>query len=330
MGAGGEPRLVTERPRPVISAGQALIRMTMAGICSTDLEIAKGYMDFSGVLGHEFVGVVEEVSDKSAPGEPVPGEPVPGKPAMVGKRVVGEINIPCRSCPACTARMGNHCPTRGVLGIVGVDGAFADHLTLPVENLHQVPDNVSDQAAVFTEPLAAAFRILEQADIRPGMKVAALGVGRLGQLVVQVLVAEGADVTAIGRSREKLELLKGVAATTALDTEVTCKALFDVVVDSTGAPEGLARAMELVRPCGTIILKTTVAAPARLDTNRLVIDEITVIGSRCGPFDKALRALAEGTVDPAPLVSATMSLGQAEEAMRIAAMPGAIKVLLHA
>jgi len=307
-------RLVTGLPRPVIGEGQALIRVTMAGICSTDLEIAKGYMGFDGVLGHEFVGVVEDA---------------PGKPAMVGERVVGEINIPCRSCPMCKAGRGNHCPARSVLGIVGKDGAFADHLTLPVENLHQVPDNVSDQAAVFTEPLAAAFRILEQVDIQPGMRVAVLGVGRLGQLVVRVLVAAGVDVTSIGRSREKLGLLEGVSTTTALESEIAGKALYDVVVDSTGAPEGLARAMELVHPCGTIILKTTVASPAILDTNRLVIDEITLIGSRCGPFAKALRALAEGAVDPAPLVSAVMSLDQAEEAMRIAAMPGAIKVLLH-
>ncbi|MDH5478131.1 MAG: alcohol dehydrogenase catalytic domain-containing protein [Nitrospinota bacterium] len=313
MGESGKLTLVHDHPLPLPDPGEALIRTTMAGICSTDLEIARGYMGFGGVLGHEFVGVVEQAPDE---------------PELVGQRVVGEINLPCRACPTCLAGRGNHCPHRRVLGIAHKDGAFADCLTLPIRNLHPIPDCVSDTAAVFTEPLAAAFRILEQVCFTPETKVAVLGAGRLGQLVARVLAVEGVDVTAIGRGRGKLDLLEKVSVKTALEGEITGAGLFDVVVDATGASVGLARAMALVRPCGTIILKTTVAAPANMGANQMVIDEITVIGSRCGPFDVALTALETGAIDPAPLITGAFALDEAEEAMRVAAMPGSIKVLL--
>lgn len=314
MGASGEPEFITSRPAPSAGSQEALIRPILAGVCSTDLEIAKGYMGFAGVMGHEFVGVVEKA---------------PGSAHLVGKRVVGEINIPCGHCSICEAGLGNHCPTRAVLGIVNKDGAFADYFTLPAQNLHIVPDNVSDIAAVFTEPLAAALRILEQVNITSETKVAVLGAGRLGQLIIRVMTARGIDVTAISRSRGKLDLLKNTPVKTALDGQIDGESEYNVVVDSTGAPEGLARAIDLVEPCGTIVLKTTVARPAILDVNKLVIDEINVVGSRCGPFDKALASLAAAEVDVTDLVSEVISLDKAGLALQLAARPETLKIVLE-
>ncbi|MDH4184713.1 MAG: alcohol dehydrogenase catalytic domain-containing protein [Nitrospinota bacterium] len=305
--------LATGRPVPIIGPGEALIRPILAGVCSTDLEIAKGYMGFSGVLGHEFVGRVEKA---------------PQSPQMEGKRVVGEINIPCGRCGRCHAGLGNHCATRSVLGIVNKDGVFADYFTLPISNLHLVPEEVADEEAVFTEPLAAAFRILEQVSPPPEARVAVLGVGRLGQLIARALAAEGLRVTAIARSLAKLDLLKNVQVNTALDGQMTERGIFPLVVDSTGTAEGIKRAMELVAPCGTIILKTTTATPAMPDLNRIVIDEIRVIGSRCGPFHTALMALKEKRVETTELIHEVMRLDQALEAMSLAAKPGVMKVLL--
>lgn len=305
--------LDASRPAPSPPPGEALIRPVLAGVCNTDLELAKGYMGFSGVLGHEFVGVVESAPSKQ----------------MTGKRVVGEINCPCGKCPLCKRGKGNHCPARTVLGILGRDGVFAEYFTLPEANLHIVPDNVPDRAAVFAEPLAAAFEILEQVSFNADTNVALLGDGKLGLLIGQVLLSTGCPVTAIGRHPDRLKPLAAKGATAMVEKVLDRAArLFDVVVDATGSPEGLAMAADIVRPCGTIVLKTTVANPPRFDVNRLVIDEITVVGSRCGPFGKAMAALAGGRIETEPLVSEIMGLNDGVEAMRRASAGGNLKVLL--
>lgn len=305
--------LDASRPAPSPAPGEALIRPLLAGVCNTDLELAKGYMGFSGVLGHEFVGVVESAQSKE----------------LTGKRVVGEINCPCGQCHLCKSGKGNHCPARTVLGIKGRDGVFADYFTLPEANLHIVPDNVSDTAAVFAEPLAAAFEILEQVSVNADTNVALLGDGKLGLLIGQVLLSTGCPVTAIGRHPDRLKTLAAKGAAAIVEKELDRDGrVFDVVVDATGSPEGLAMAADIVRPCGTIVLKTTVAQQPRFDMNRLVIDEITVTGSRCGPFGKALAALAGGRIETEPLVSEIMGLNDGVEAMRRASAKGTLKVLL--
>ena len=276
-------------PRPRAD-GEALIRVRLGGICATDIELCKGYMGFSGVLGHEWVGVVEEAPD----------------PDWVGRRVVGEINAACGRCETCVAGRPTHCPHRTVLGIQGRDGAFAQWLRLPVENLHLVPDGVSDQAAVFVEPLAAACRILEQVHVRPVDRVVVLGLGRLGQLCARVLALSGARVHGVARSQQSLSHLppsvEGVPAEEAQDLP-----LADIVVDCTGAPEGLRQATARVRPGGTLVLKSTVHHADALAPTPWVIDEVTVVGSRCGPFAPALRLLASGAVDPRDLVDGSLS-----------------------
>lgn len=300
---GGSVRLERRWPDPAPKPGEALVRVSLAGICNTDLELARGYMGFSGVLGHEFVGVVERAEDA----------------ALLGRRVVGEINLACGKCAYCRDGLKNHCPDRSVLGILGKDGAFAEFLTLPVENLHEVPSSVSDEEAVFTEPLAAAFQITRQIEIRPSMKVAALGDGKLGLLAAQTLHLAGADVVAVGHHPKRLEILSRKGLRTALEPETAeWGREFDVVVDATGSSTGLDSAYRLVKPRGTIALKTTVAKRGRFDLNRLVIDEVTVAGSRCGPFDAALLALSKKDVDVKPLISRVMALEDGMEAMRMA------------
>jgi alcohol dehydrogenase len=288
--------------------GEARIRLSVGGICATDLELVKGYMGFRGVLGHEWVGIVEEAPNRD----------------LVGRRVVGDINCACGACPTCLAGRPTHCPNRTVLGIQGRDGAFAEWLSLPQENLHVVPDGVPDEAAVFVEPLAAALEILEQVRVRPSDRVVVLGVGRLGQLCARVLALTGAQVQAVSRNPARLGLLpRGVAGLG--PDEVGPGA--DVVVDCTGSPDGLGLATSLVRPRGTIVMKTTVHGPTPASPTPWVIDEITLVGSRCGPFDPALRLLASGAVDPTSLVSAERRLSEGVDALRDA--EGAVKVLLR-
>ncbi|MBI4829714.1 MAG: alcohol dehydrogenase catalytic domain-containing protein [Nitrospinae bacterium] len=262
---GNAARLDAAYPAPSLMKGHALIRPLLAGICATDLELIKGYLGFNGVLGHEFVGVVEECPDR---------------PELAGARVTGEINLSCGQCPTCLRGGREHCPSRTVLGIAGHDGCFADYLTLPIENLHIVPSDVPDTAAVFAEPLAAALRIRHQVNLGQDTRVAALGDGRLGLLAAQALSLSDCDLLVIGRHRDKLAVLERQGIPTALADDGAERAAFDVVVDSTGSPRGFAMALELVRPRGTVVLKTTVANPAPVDVNRLVIHEITVIGSR--------------------------------------------------
>lgn len=305
----GQLRYQDDRPTPAALDGEVLVRVLRAGICDTDLQLMKGYMGFRGVLGHEFVGVAE-----SGP--------------HAGRRVVGEINCACWRCATCRSGLQTHCPNRTVLGILEHDGAFADVIAVPLRNLHPVPDRLSTDAAVFTEPVAAAFQIPAQLPIRPADRVVVLGDGRLGNLCAQVLAGRSNHVLVVGKHSNKLALLGARGIATALVTDALDPRSADIVVDCTGSPTGLPTALRLVRPRGTIVLKTTVAGEQTLAWAPFVIDEVTLIGSRCGPFDQALAALADGTVDVAPLLSDRFDLSRGVEAFARATAPGVLKVLL--
>ncbi|QDU34244.1 2-deoxy-scyllo-inosamine dehydrogenase [Poriferisphaera corsica] len=310
-------------PKP--AAGEALIRPTRLGVCSTDIELCKGYMGYSGVLGHEFVGVVEAVGNKE-------------DKHWVGKRVVGTINCVCGQCDMCKAGLREHCRDRTVLGIMNRDGCFSDQFCLPVMNLLEVPENVDDDHAVFTEPLAAAYQILQQLTIEGRPFVTVLGDGRLGLLCAQVLSQLNATVRCIGKHPEKLSLCEKWGVKHRLLQDVGLRMDQDIVVDCTGSHEGMKVAMGMVRPRGTIVLKTTVAPRhddlqvsngfEELDLSPVVINEIKVIGSRCGPFPIALDALSAEKVDVVSLISRRMKLSDGEAAI-VAAKSGAIKVLLE-
>ena len=304
-------RLETSYPEPERLPGEALLRVRVAGICATDLELIRGYMNFEGVLGHEFVAEVVEADT----------------PALVGRRVVGEINCPCRECPTCAEGLQNHCPGRTVLGILERDGAFADYTTLPEACLHQIPEELDERAAVFAEPLAAALQVLEQAPVDGETTVCVLGDGKLGILVAQVLHTTGCRLTVLGHHEDKLDILRarGIAASLA---EEAPGVRYQVVVDATGLPEGLGQALGLVAPRGTVVLKTTVAGETTLTLAPVVIDEVTVVGSRCGPLDKAVEWLAAGRVEVEPLIEAAYPLSEGIEAFRDAARRGARKILL--
>jgi 2-desacetyl-2-hydroxyethyl bacteriochlorophyllide A dehydrogenase len=298
-------------PDPLPPQGEALVRVLAAGVCNTDLEILKGYMGFSGVLGHEFVGEVVQAENEH----------------LVGKRVVGEINCVCGQCRYCRLEMPHHCLDRTVLGILNRDGAFAEYLTLPEANLHVIPDPLRTDSAVFTEPVAAAFRITEQVSLTPEDSVVVLGDGKLGQLIAQVLTLSTKKVTCVGKHASKLERVQQAGIATAmLDDSIEEGA--DVVVEATGSPAGFQRALEIVRPEGTVVLKTTVAGNTELDFSVPVINEVRVVGSRCGPFRPAIEALALGTVDVAPLISHTFPLDEIDEAIEAARQPDCLKVLL--
>jgi len=303
---------------PTLGKGEARIRPLRMGICATDLELCKGYMDFAGVLGHEFVGVVEEVASKE-------------HKDWLDKRVVGSINCACGKCDMCRGGLPEHCRDRTVLGIAGRDGVFADSFTLPVRNLIEVPDNVDDDTAVFTEPLAAAYQILRQITIEGRPYITVLGDGRLGLLCAQVMSQLNATVRCVGKHAEKLGLCEKWGVKHRLLEDVGLRGDQDIVVDCTGSPDGLTTAMQMVRPRGKIILKTTVAAdklPA-IDLSPLVIHEIQVIGSRCGPFPTALQALAEGDVDVVSLISRRARLSDGVEALKLAGRKDVVKVLLE-
>jgi threonine dehydrogenase-like Zn-dependent dehydrogenase len=300
------------RAEPAPADGDTLIKVRQAGICATDLEITKGYMSYRGVLGHEFVGEVISSPDRN----------------LVGQRVVGEINIVCGRCDMCMSGLSNHCRARTVLGILNHDGAFAEYLRLPAVNLHVVPGNVEDDQAVFVEPLAAAFQVLKQIKLDGRKWVTVLGDGRLGLLVAQVLRNAGCPVRVIGKHPEKLALCEKWSIRHRPLSEIQPRHDQDVVVDCTGSAAGFEFAMQMVRPRGTIVLKSTVAAGKALNLAPIVIDEINVIGSRCGPFREALRALTEKSVDVTSLIPRRMKLDQGVEAMSLAARPGVLKVLL--
>jgi len=304
---------VAEIPAPA-PADEALVRVTLSGICNTDLEIVRGYAGFRGTLGHEFVGVVED-----------PG----GGPLSRGERVVGEINAGCGTCPRCLRGDPRHCPTRTVLGIVGRDGAHADLVRLPARNLHRVPDHVSDTQAVFVEPLAAACGVLERRPIRPSERVAVIGDGKLGLLCAMVLAAEDLAPVLVGRHDSKLAIARSRGIETVAEGDARTRGrVFDVVVEASGGAAGFALALDLLRPQGSLVLKSTFHGSTPVDAARVVVDEVEIIGSRCGRFEPALDLLARGVVDVASLVSDVISLDRAEDALARAATPGILKVLL--
>ena len=303
--------LQTDRPDPRPRPGEVLVRVQRAGVCETDLQILKGYHRFQGVLGHEFVGIA-----------------VGG--ALAGRRVVGEINCSCWSCETCVERgHPNHCPNRTVIGIVGRDGAFADLVAIPERNLHAVPDTIDDEIAVFTEPVAAAFRIPEQVHVNRDDRIVVLGDGRLGNLCAQVLARLSDHVEVVGKHRRKLALLENRGLSTRLLDETRGMHSADIVVDCTGSATGLPTALSLVRPRGTVVLKTTIAGDHALSLAPIVVDEVTIVGSRCGPFDRALDALARGLVDVKSLIAERFDLADGVRALERAEQPGVLKVLIE-
>ncbi len=301
----------TDYPVPIPAEDEALIRVTAVGICNTDLEITKGYMGFNGVPGHEFVGIVEECKKKD----------------LEGTRVVGEINIGCGRCRYCRNSMRNHCTNRSVLGILNKDGAFAEYITLPVRNLHILPDSIPDEKAVFVEPLAAAFEITEQVDIKDSDMVCILGDGKLALLAAQVLALTGCKLIVFGKHKNKLSVLKNLGIETGIDLSPD-ERRFDIVIDCTGSLSGIVSALNIVRPRGTLIIKTTTAGRSKIDLNSVVINEITITGSRCGPFEPAIKSIESKTVDLTSLISDSFPLKDGIEAFKYASKPGVLKIIL--
>ncbi|MFQ5646885.1 MAG: alcohol dehydrogenase catalytic domain-containing protein [bacterium] len=305
----GKLELNPDFPDPT-AEGEALIKVRLAGICRTDLEIIKGYMGFSGVLGHEFVGEVVESPDSE----------------WIGKRVVGEISCGCGKCEYCKSGCQRHCPKRSVLGLLNRDGCMAEYVSLPLENLYLVPGNISDEEAVFTEPVAAACRIAEQVNIE-GKKILVIGDGKLGLIIAQVLHALGGKVLAQGKHQDKLALLqrRGIAV---VMEEMSGFRKFEIVVEASGSRSGLSEALEKIKPLGTLVMKTTVANPSPFQTASLVTDEIKLIGSRCGPFPSALKLLSEKRIAIAPLIDFCYPLSLGIEAFNRAKEKDSLKVLL--
>ncbi|GCL41409.1 alcohol dehydrogenase catalytic domain-containing protein [Anabaena sp. FACHB-1250] len=304
-------QLRTDIPIPEPPAGEALVRVLCAGICNTDLELIKGYYPYTGIIGHEFVGVVEQ-----------------GPEHLINQRVVGEINAACGYCRFCRSGQPTHCENRTVLGIVNRNGAFAEYLSLPIENLHIVPENVSTAAATFTEPLAAALEIQQQITLCEDDRVLVVGDGKLGQLIAQTLALTGCDLLVVGRHEDKLLNLAARGIKTALANSVKDR-YFDVSIDCTGNPEGFNTARRALRPRGTLILKSTYAGNLSLDASALVVDEITLIGSRCGPFVPALELLGTKKVNVQSLIQGIYPLSLGLEAVEKAKTKGVLKVLLE-
>jgi threonine dehydrogenase-like Zn-dependent dehydrogenase len=302
---GRSARLRLDLPEPRPNPGEVIVQVRRAGICDTDLQLARGYMGFRGVLGHEFLGVLDD-----------------------GTRVTAEINNACRRCEACRAGRMHHCPHRTVLGILGHDGAMADLVSVPEANIHPIPDSIDDRRAIFIEPLAAAFRIIEQLPAELLTDVAIIGDGKLGLLCAWALRTTGAAITLVGKHPDKLALAGEGLRTVVLDDAAKLGRAFEVVADCTGSTTGLPTALGLVRPLGTVVLKTTIAGEYAINLAPIVIDEITVLGSRCGPFPRAIAALASGEVDPTPLLGPEFPLDRAEEAFAAASARGARKVAL--
>ena len=304
-----------EKPTP--KENEALIKVKLVGICNTDYEITKGYMGYNGILGHEFVGVVEEINgeDKS----------------LLGKRVVGEINLGCKNCDYCAKGLERHCPNRQTLGIFNKDGCFADYVTLPLSNLLEVSEKINNETAVFVEPLAAALEILEQLHIKPYEKVCVLGDGKLGLITALALNASNVDVTLVGKHQNKLDIAKEQNVKTVLleNLKQDDNKSFDVVVEATGRVSGFETSLSLVKPRGVLVLKSTIATGKELNLAPIVIDEITVLGSRCGQFAPALRLMEKNVIDFSKLVSAKLSFDDAILGFEKNKEKNTIKILLE-
>jgi len=300
-----------DMPQPS-KPGEALVRILLAGICSTDLELVKGYYPYTGVLGHEFVGEIVSCEDRT----------------RIGQRVVGEITVTCGQCEACQKMRRSHCENRNVLGIVDRDGVFAEYTTLPLENLHYVPSSVPDEIAVFTEPLAAALEIQQQIHIYPSDRVLLIGAGRLGQLIAQTLALTGCDLGVVACHANQKSLLRGrgIGLISAEDVQ---PGHWDLVVEATGSPDGFTLARRAIRPRGRLVMKSTYKGDMQVNFSSIVVDEITIVGSRCGPFAPALRLMEMKAVDPTPLIAAEYKLGEGTPALEEAARAGVLKVLLR-
>lgn len=303
-------KLREDYPQP--KSGEALVKVKLAGICGTDLEMIRGYASFTGVLGHEFVGVVADSQNKD----------------LIGKRVVGEINVGCQKCDMCKKGLERHCSNRTVLGIYKRDGAFAEFLSLPEKNLHVLPDSIPDEQAVFVEPLAAAFEIQEQLNIKPDSKIAILGDGKLGQLIARVLKTSHQKVVCFGRHQNKLKLLEKIGIKTKAEITDEDQYSFDVVIEATGSESGFSDTMKLVKPRGTVVLKSTMASKNKLDLNPAIVNEITFIGSRCGPFRPAINALVLGIIKVDDLVDQTFPIEKFQDAFEYSKNPETLKVLI--
>lgn len=308
---GRELKFEPAYPTPAADGETALVKVHLAGICSTDLQIFKGYMEFRGVPGHEFVGSVVE-----------------GPHTLLAKRVVGEINFACGDCDYCRRGLSRHCPARRVMGIHNADGTCAEYVAIPATNLHVLPDGIADEEGVFTEPLAAAFEILEQVQVSHGDEVLVLGDGKLGNMCAQVMHLASAHVTVLGKHEDKLKLLKRIGLRT-IQLENWPSKKFDIVVEATGSASGLEFALNAVRPRGTLVLKSTIAGNHQLSLAPVVVNEINVIGSRCGPFAPALEALKEKRVAVTPLIEKIYPLADGVEAVAHAARTGTRKILLQ-
>jgi threonine dehydrogenase-like Zn-dependent dehydrogenase len=306
----GQLHLRHDLPQPQPAAGEALVKVLQAGICNTDLELMRGYYPFTGVLGHEFVGVV-----------------VAGAPELLNHRVVGEINAACGKCRFCLRGIPTHCEHRTVLGIVDRQGAFAEYLTLPVANLHPIPESVSTTQATFIEPLAAALQIQTQVNIDANTRVVTIGDGKLGQLIAQTLSLTGCELLAVGKHADKLNRLAALGINTGFAEDIQPRS-YQVAIDCTGNPAGFELARQALEPRGTLVMKSTYAGNLTIDASALVVDEISVIGSRCGPFPPAIDLLATGKIDPTPLVAATYHLADGIQAFDRAQTKGCLKVLL--
>ncbi|MBX9600778.1 MAG: alcohol dehydrogenase catalytic domain-containing protein [Bryobacteraceae bacterium] len=309
--AQGRVRVIT-RPLPRIPRDFARIRVLAAGICNTDLELQRGYYGFHGTPGHEFVGEVTDAADAT----------------LRGKRVTGEINLACRRCDWCRRGLGRHCPRRTVLGIVEHPGAFAEYLTLPIANLHEVPAPVSNEHAVFVEPVAAACEILDQVKIARGERVAVLGDGKLGLLIAQVLAAHGARVHQFGRHRDKLAITEAAGVETEIAGRKLPAAAYPFVVDATGSAEGLQTAVTMVQPRGTVVMKSTVHEAVTIHTAPMIVNEVTLVGSRCGRFEPAMRLIKSGKLNLDAMIADRFLLADAPRAFRRAAEKGVLKVML--
>lgn len=303
-------RDITQTRKP----NEALIRIRKAGICSTDLELVKGYYPYTGILGHEFVGEVVEADDNS----------------WIGQRVVGEINVVCNQCEQCLNGRSTHCESRTVLGIVNRDGTFAEFTQLPITNLHRVPDSVPDEMAVFTEPLAAALEIQQQIQIKPSDRVLLVGAGRLGQLIAQTLALTGCDLRVIARHEHQQNLLRSRRIRMISEEDASAQPWrWDIVVEATGSPGGFALARKAIRPRGTLVMKSTYKGEMSVNFSSIVVDEINIVGSRCGPFEPALRLMESRQVDPTVLIAEEFKLGDALKAFERAAETGVLKVLVE-